>query len=278
MTGNPTDLYLPIETPYDVRQQFAERYGFNDPVVVQFKNYAIGLLKFDFGESLRQREPALDMVLRAYPTTLILAAIAMTLSVTVAVVIGSLAAYQPGRLFDRLATMLSLASASIPNFWIAIVGVLIFAVELRWLPTSGMGTPLHWILPTLCLFMRPCGVLVQVVRNAMLAALSSPYVKTAKAKGVTAQAIIFVHALRNAMLPTITVAGDQAANMINGAVIAETIFNFPGVGKLLIDSIVFRDFAVIQAAVIVTAAAVFLVNIVIDLLYAQLDPRIRYSS
>jgi peptide/nickel transport system permease protein len=278
LTGNPTDLYLPMETPADVREAFAERHGFNDPLVVQFGNYVVNLLRFDFGQSLRQQQPAIDIVLRSYPVTLALAAIAMSLSLTIAVVVGSLAAFRPGGIFDRVASFISLASASIPNFWVGIVGVLIFSVQLRWLPTSGMGSPLHWILPIIVLFTRPCGVLVQVVRNSMLTALRAPYVKTARAKGVKARAIIFVHALRNAMIPVITVAGDQAANMVNGAVITETIFSFPGIGKLLIDSIIYRDFAVVQAAVIVTAIAIFIVNLLVDILYALLDPRIRYSS
>lgn len=278
LTGNPTDLYLPMETPEDVRQAFAERHGFNDPLLVQFGHYVFNLIHLDFGQSLRQQQPALEIVLRSYPITLALAAIAMLLSVSIAVVVGSLAAFRPGGLFDRVASFISLASASIPNFWVGIVGVLIFSVHLRWLPTSGMGTPLHWVLPMIVLFTRPCGVLVQVVRNSMLTALNAPYVKTARAKGVKARAIIFVHSLRNAMLPAITVAGDQAANMVNGAVITETIFSFPGIGKLLIDSIIFRDFAVVQAAVIVTAIAIFLVNLTVDILYALLDPRIRYSA
>lgn len=277
LTGNPTDLYLPIETPNDVRQAFAERHGFNDPVWVQFVNYLGGLTRLDFGESLRQGRPALDLVLRSFPATLLLAAISMGLSVSIAIVIGALAAWRPGSLFDRVAGFLSLASASIPNFWLAIVGILVFAVHLRWVPTSGIDTPAHWILPVIVLFIRPCGVLVQVVRNSMLASLNSAYVKTARAKGVRERAVIFVHALRNALLPAVTVAGDQAANMVNGAVIAETIFAVPGIGKLLIDSIIFRDFAVVQAAVIVTAIAIFLINILVDMIYVLLDPRIRYN-
>lgn len=277
LTGNPTDLYLPIDTTNEVRQQFAERHGFNDPVLVQFGHYLADLVRFDFGESLRQRRPALEMVLQAFPTTLALAAIAMLLSVSIAVVTGALAAWRPGGVFDRMASLISLAGASIPNFWLAIVGVLVFAVAFRVLPTSGTGTPLHWVLPVAVLFIRPCGLLVQVVRSSMIGALSSAYVKTAKAKGVRTRTTIFVHALRNAMLPVVTVAGDQAAGMVNGAVIAETIFGFPGIGKLMIDSISYRDFAVIQAGVLVTAVAIFALNILIDLAYAMLDPRIRYS-
>ena len=151
-----------------------------------------------------------------------------------------------------------------------------FSVGLGWLPTSGTGTPWHWILPVAVLFIRPFGLILQVVRGSMIAALSAPYVKTARAKGVAARPIVFVHALRNAMLPVITVVGDQAAGLLNGAVVVETIFGFPGVGKLMIDSILQRDFAVVLAAITVTAIAIFAMNLVIDLAYAVLDPRIRY--
>jgi peptide/nickel transport system permease protein len=277
LTGDPTDLLLPVDTPASVRQEFAQRHGFDQPIIVQFGYYLANLLRFDFGQSLHQNAPALDQVLHAMPTTLMLAFWAMTISLAVAIVTGSIAAWHPGGLFDRIASLISLAGASIPNFWIAIVGVLVFAVWLRVLPTSGTGTPWHWILPVTVLFVRPCGVLTQVVRSSMLAALSSAYVKTAKARGVRTRSIIFVHALRNAMLPVVTVAGDQAAGMINGAVIAETIFGFPGVGKLLIDSIMFRDFAVVQAAVLITAIAIFVLNVVVDILYSILDPRVRHN-
>ena len=165
--------------------------------------------------------------------------------------------------------------ASAPDFWIAIAGIVIFAVGLGWLPTSGTGSVWHWILPVAVLFIRPFGLILQVVRGSMITALGSPYVKTARAKGVKNRRIIFVHTLRNAMLPVITVIGDQAAALLNGAVVVETIFGFPGVGKLMIDSILQRDFNVILAAIMVTAIAIFIMNILIDIAYALLDPRIR---
>jgi peptide/nickel transport system permease protein len=277
LTGSPADLYLPQDASLEVRHQFNERLGFNDPMYVQFGRFFIGLLHFDMGESLQFSRPAVDVVLQAFPTTLMLAAITMPLVIVIAVITGSLAAFKPGGVFDRLASLISLIGASTPNFWVAIVGVLVFAVTLRVLPTSGTGTPLHWVLPVAVLTLRPTGVLVQVVRSSMITALSSAYVKTAKAKGVGSRAIIFVHALRNGLLPVITVASDQAAGIVNGAVIVETVFGFPGIGKLMIDSVMLRDFAVIQAAVLVTALAVFIINIVVDITYALVDPRIRYS-
>jgi peptide/nickel transport system permease protein len=200
----------------------------------------------------------------------------MSLVAITAVVIGSLAAFRVGGVFDRIATFFSLIGASAPDFWIAIVAIVIFSVNLGWLPTSGTGTVWHWILPVAVLFIRPFGLILQIVRGSMIAALNAAYVKTARAKGVKNRAIIFVHALRNAMLPVITVIGDQATGILNGAVVVETIFGFPGVGKLMIDSILQRDFTVILAAIMVTAFAIFILNVLIDILYAVLDPRIRY--
>jgi peptide/nickel transport system permease protein len=201
----------------------------------------------------------------------------MLLAVSLAVVVGSLAAYRPGGLFDRISSMTSLTAASAPDFWLAIVAILLFAVTLGWLPTSGTGTIWHWIMPIGILLIRPFGLLVQVVRGAMLTALSSPYVKTARAKGVRERSVIFVHALRNSMLPVITVAGDLATGIVNGAVIVETVFGWPGVGKLMIDAVTQRDFAIVQATVLVTAVAIFLMNILIDIGYALLDPRVRQN-
>jgi len=277
LTGNPVDMYMPIDAPEVERQHFIELHGLDQPTIVQFGNFVADIFRLDFGQSLRLGLPALDVVLRAFPTTLMLAFLSMGLALTISILTGTLAASRPGSIFDRLATILSLVAASVPSFWLAIVGVLIFAVQLRWLPTSGTGSILQWVLPVTVLFVRPCGLIVQVVRGSMVSALSAAYAKTAAAKGVKRKAVLFVHALRNAMLPVISVAGDQAASIVNGAVIVETIFGFAGVGKLMIDSIHARDFAVIQATVIVTAISIFIMNIVIDLMYTMLDPRIRHN-
>jgi peptide/nickel transport system permease protein len=277
LTGNPTDLYLPIDAPADVRAAFSKANGFDQPLLAQFQHFLSNLVQFDFGKSLRLERPALDLVLQAFPTTLMLAGTAMTLALVVAIIAGSLAARSPNGVLDRFVNIIALAGASLPNFWLAVVSVLVFAVWLRWLPTSGTGGLAYWILPVMVLMVRPCGLLAQVVRGAMISALSSAYVKTARAKGVRQHIIVFVHALRNAMLPIITVAGDQASGMINGAVVVEMIFGFPGIGRLMMESIQYRDFAVIQAGVIVTAGAIFLLNIVIDLAYALLDPRIKHA-
>ena len=276
LTGDPAALFLPIDATPQMIDQFRELHGLNDPLVVQFGRYVWDVAHLDFGESLRQARPAIEVVLQAFVWTLWLALVTMALVTAAAIVIGALAAFRPGGVFDRIVTFTSLIGASAPDFWIAIVAITIFSLGLGWLPTSGTGTPLHWILPIAVLFIRPFGLILQVVRGSMINALSSAYVKTARAKGVKPKVIIFVHALRNAMLPVITVIGDQAAGMLNGAVVVETIFGFPGVGKLMIDSILQRDFTVVLASIMVTAIAIFIMNILIDIAYAVLDPRIRY--
>ena len=276
LTGDPAALYLPSEASEEMRQQFREIHGLNDPLLVQFGRYVWDLLHLDFGDSVRRARPAFEVVSEAFLWTLQLAVITMVLVTGAAILVGSLAAFRVGGFFDRIASLTSLIGASAPDFWVAIVAIVVFSVGLGWLPTSGTGSVWHWILPIGVLFIRPFGLIVQVVRGSMINALSSAYVKTARAKGVKTRPIIFVHALRNAMLPVITVIGDQAAALLNGAVVIETIFGFPGVGKLMIDSILQRDFNVVLAAIMVTAIAIFIMNLLIDLAYSLLDPRIRH--
>lgn len=278
LTGDPAKLLLPINADEALLQEFRVREGLDKPLHEQFFRYVSDVLHGDFGESMRRNRSALDMVLEAYPVTLQLALITMTLVLICACAVGALAAYKPGGIFDRTATVSSLVTASSPDFWVAITAILLFAVTLRILPTSGYGMDLKfWILPIGVLFLRPFGMLVQVVRASMINALSSAYVKTARAKGMKERRIIYVHALRNALLPIVTVAGDQMVGMLNGLVIIETVFGFPGIGKLMIEAVTSRDFPVVQAAILVTAVAIFSLFIIIDLIYVALDPRIRHT-
>jgi peptide/nickel transport system permease protein len=275
LTGDPANLYLPLSASPEMRAEFSARQGFDQPLLVQFGNYLADLARLDFGESLRTAQPAIDAVLRAFPATLQLAGATMLLAVVGAVIVGSLAAYRPNSLADRMASLTSMTAASVPDFWFAIMGVLVFAVTLGWLPTSGTAGAAAWVLPVATLLIRPFGVLVQVVRGAMVTALSAPYVKVARSKGASEKRVIFGHALRNAAAPGLTVAGDLTVGLVNGAVVVETVFGWPGIGKLMIDSILQRDFAVLQAAVLVTAVTIFALNILIDLGYALLDARVR---
>ena len=278
LTGNPASLYLPLNATQQMRDDFAARNGLDQPLLVQMADYFGGVLQLDFGTSLRTGESAAAMALRAFPATLQLAAITMVLAIVLAVLVGSWAALKPNGVADRIASFTSMAAASIPDFWLAIVGIWIFAITLGWVPTSGVGGAAAWVLPIATLVMRPFGALVQVVRGAMVSALSEPYIKLARSKGASQSRVVTRHALRNAAAPALTVAGDLTVGLINGAVVVETIFGWPGIGKLMIDSILQRDFAVLQACVLLTAIAIFVLNIVIDLAYALLDPRVRPAS
>ncbi|GAA1671491.1 ABC transporter permease [Mycolicibacterium murale] len=272
LTGDPTSLYLPESATEAQRAEFAEANGLNQPVWNQLVDYFSGVLHLDFGTSLRTGESASEMALRAFPATLQLAITTMLL----AVVIGCWAAYRPNSLADRFSSLLSMTAASIPDFWFAITGVWLFAVLMGWLPTSGTDAGLlSWVLPIATLMIRPLGVLTQVVRGAMVSALSAPYVRLARSKGAGDFRVVTHHALRNAAAPALTVAGDLAVGLINGAVVVEAIFGWPGIGKLMIDAILQRDFAVLQAAVLLTAVSIFLLNILIDACYALLDARVR---
>ncbi|MFD1539513.1 ABC transporter permease [Nonomuraea guangzhouensis] len=275
LTGDPSNLYLPLSATPEMRAEFAARHGFDQPLLVQFGDYLAQVFRLDFGESLRTAEPAADAVLRAFPATLQLAGATMILAILGAIVVGSWAAYRPNSLADRVASFTSTTAASMPDFWFAIMGVLVFAVALGWLPTSGTEGAAAWVLPVLTLLIRPFGVLVQVVRGAMVTALSAPYIKVARSKGAGELRVVFGHALRNAAPPALTVAGDLTVGLVNGAVVVETIFGWPGIGKLMITSILQRDFAVLQAAVLVTAITIFALNIIIDACYALLDSRVR---
>jgi peptide/nickel transport system permease protein len=276
LTGDPVNLYLPLSATAEQRAEFAAAHGFDQSILAQLWDYLGQVARLDFGESLRTGQPAGEMVLTAFPATLQLAAVTMLIAIVGAVLIGSLAAYRPNSLADRGASFLSMTAASIPDFWFAIMGVLVFGVSLDLLPTSGVdGGAEVWVLPIATLLIRPFGVLVQVVRGAMVGALSAPYVKVARSKGAGEKRVVFGHALRNATMPALTVAGDLTIGLVNGAVVVETIFGWPGIGKLMIDSILQRDFAVLQAAVLLTAVTIFVLNIVIDICYALIDARVR---
>lgn len=277
LTGSPVDLYLPLDASDEMRAALAARLGLDQPVLLQFASWFGQVIRLDFGTSLWQNRPAMEMVARALPQTLLLGLVTLTIAFVGAVIVGSLAALRPHGTFDTVAAGLSLAGASIPDFWFALMGVLLFSVALGWLPTSGFGGPAYWVLPVMTLVLRPFGILVQVVRGAMIATLSQPYIRAARAKGAQDRRVLFIHALRNALLPVVTVTGDMAAQFAGGVTVIETVFGWPGIGKLMIDAILQRDFPVLQAGVLVVSAVVIAINIAVDLIYALIDPRVRVN-
>lgn len=277
LTGDPTDLYLPLHANEETRQSFREAHGLDRPIVVQLGDYLLDVARLDFGRSMWQKVPALQLVMERLPFTLKLAAATIVLAMVIAFALGSLAALHPLSFIDRATTFVSLVGVTVADFWLALVLILIFAVYLDWVPTSGTGGLEYLILPMITLAWRPLGRMAQVVRSSVLDQISSPYVTTARAKGLRQRGVLYRHVARNALIPVLTLAGIEFIGLANGAVIVETVFGWPGIGKLTIDAMERRDFAVIQAAVFVVALLVVLLNLLIDFLYAAIDPRIRYE-
>lgn len=275
LTGDPVDLYLPVDASQVARDAMRAQLGLDRPVLAQFLEFFLSLLRFDFGMSLWHNRPAMEVVLEALPKTLALGAIALALAFALATVFGVIAAARSGTAVDRFINVVSQAAASVPDFWLGLMCVLVFAVNLRLLPTSGFGGPAYWVLPVACLMARPFGMLVQIIRGSMVEALNASYVRTARAKGAMEGRVGFVHALRNALLPAVTVTGDLAAQFAGGGGVVEVVFGFPGVGKLLIDGILRRDFAIVQSSIFAVAVVIFLINIMVDMLYAAIDPRVK---
>jgi len=277
LTGSPASLYLPADASDEMVQAFNRQNGLDLPLAQQFIDFVVNAFQFDFGRSMAQQRPAAIAVLESMPQTIYLAAIAMGLTLLVAIPLGTFAALKVDTAIDRAITSFSLLTASIPDFWFALVCVLVFSVQFGLLPTSGQGGITSWVLPVATLMLHPVGVLTQVVRGAMLETLNAGYVQNARARGYSWRRLAFRHALRNASLPIITVAGDRAAGMLNGAVIVSAVFAWPGIGQVLVNAVYNRDFAVIQAGVFVVGIAVLILNILVDLIYAAADPRIRIS-
>ena len=274
--GDPARLMLRPEATEEQVQALRESLGLNEPLHVQFGRYIGNVARGDFGDSIWQRVPALPVVLDRVPATLYLATVTLALALPLAVILGIVSAIWPRSLADRVVTLVSLTGVSTADFWLGLMLILVFAVRLTWLPTSGFGGAQYVILPALALAFRPLGRVSQVVRSSMLDEMSKNYVTTARAKGLGERVVIVFHTLKNAALPIITLSGDEAAALLNGAVVIETLFGWPGVGVLLIQAIERRDLPVIEAAVITIAVMIVTVNLVVDLIYARIDPRIHY--
>jgi peptide/nickel transport system permease protein len=277
LTGSPLDVFFPEGASPERMEAFNRVYGLDRPLLEQFQIFMWRAIQGDFGDSIWQQRPAMEAAWSEMPITIALAAISMLVSTVIAVVLGSLAAAYRFGAVDRTITFFSLALGSMPAFWFALVGILLFAVQWRLLPTSGSSSWQSWVLPVATLCLQPIGVLTQVVRGAMIDALTSGFVRNARARGFGTNRLVFRHALRNAALPIISVAGDIAAGMVNGAVIAGVVFAFPGIGKLIVGAILARDFPVLQASVVVVGISVILLNLIVDVIYVLVDPRVRLS-
>ena len=274
VSGDPVALMMP-EAPESDRAALRQAMGFNDPLPVQFARFVGNIARGDFGQSFFHREPALPLVLARLPTTVLLTLLAMAVSLAIALPIGIVSAIRRNSVFDHTATLIVFLGTSMPVFWTGIMLILFFAVQLRVLPVSGWESWAALILPaaTLATFSTP--LLLRIVRSSMLEVINLDYVRTARAKGVSEWFVICRHALTNAALPLVTVAGLQFSLNLGGAVITETVFAVPGLGRLIIGAIRQLDFPIVQAGVFLIALMVVLVNFAVDMLYIYLNPQIR---
>ncbi|MDQ6906603.1 MAG: ABC transporter permease [Chloroflexota bacterium] len=274
-SGDPVALLLSdTATPAQIEALRAQ-LGLDQPLPVQYAKYLGSLVRGDFGNSLRQRQPAMQLVLARFPATLQLAAAAFLLAAVVGLGMGILAAVYRGRVWDRVAMVFTSIIQSGPPFFIGILLILIFSVRLGWLPSSGRGSFKQLILPAITLSGFTMASLTRLSRSALLDVFRNDYIRTARAKGLRESSILTRHALRNAALPLITVAGLELGGLLTGAVITETVFAWPGIGRLAVNSVGTRDYPVVQAAVLFIAAIFVLINFLIDCSYAMIDPRVR---
>jgi len=275
LTGDPALVLMPPDATIEDIAKFREQMGFNDPFLVQYGRFLSGALRGDFGESVRHGEPAFALVMERMPATLELAGAALVVALSLAIPAGIISAVRRNSLMDYVSTVIALLGQSMPTFWLGIMLILLFSVQLNVLPSSGRGGWQHMLLPAVTLGLFTTARITRLTRSGMLEVLNQDYIRTARAKGVANPPVVWKHALKNAAIPIVTIVGIELGTLLGGSVITETIFAWPGVGRLSVQAINNRDYPVVQAAVFMLSATFVLVNLVVDVLYTYLDPRIR---
>jgi peptide/nickel transport system permease protein len=275
VSGDPSYILLAPEATAEQRAAFRAEYGLDRPVWAQYGRYLGRLVQGDFGQSLSFQMPAAAVTLARLPATLELTLAAMLLAIVISIPAAVLAAMRRGTLYDRLMMALTLLGQTVPTFWLGMVMILVLAVRWHLFPASGRGSALHLVMPATALALWLTALLARVTRSEMIEALEQDYVRTARAKGLAESGIAARHALKNALLPIITVIGLQFGGLLGGAVMTETVFAWPGVGTMILDAILKKDFPVVLAGVVIVAIGFIVVNLVLDLLYTVLDPRLR---
>lgn len=286
--GDPVLLLVPIEEVGQLTDeemdQLQSKLGLDRPIYVQYADWLFDVLRGDLGRSIHQRRPVVDLLAARFPVTLELALLSVLLASVVAIPIGIYSAVRPDGLGDLVGNVIALMGVSAPNFWVALLLIVLFAVQLRWLPAGGFvrisDDPIahieRMILPVVTLGTALMAVTMRLTRSSMLEVLNEDYIRTARSKGLSQNRIVYVHALRNALIPVVTTVGLQIGRILGGAVAIELIFSFPGMGKLMLDGIFARDFPVVQGAVLLITFSFMVINLLVDFTYALIDPRIRY--
>jgi len=273
--GDPAILILGEGAPRESLEALRESMGLNDPFLQRYIAYVWNLLQGDLGISYVTQRPVINEILTRFPTTLLLAFYGTILAVMIGIPLGIISATKQYTIFDTTATAVGLTMMSIPNFWLGLMLIILFAVNLGWLPPSGVATPAAWILPIITIGTNSCAMIMRITRSSMLEVVRQDYIRTARAKGQRESVIIWKHALRNAMIPVITAVGLEFGMLLGGALLTETIYSINGIGRFMVDSIRRRDFQIIQGGVLFLALVFSFVNLMVDILYAYIDPRIK---
>ena len=278
LTGDPVAALVPLNARKEDFDNIRLQYGLDQPIPVQYFQFIIKAVQGNMGESFRYHTDALSLVLGRLPNTFLLAAVSLALSIIISLPVGILAARSKGRLFDMIASFFALLAISVPSFWLGVILIIIFAGTLRWLPASGSGSWQQLIMPAITISAFSIGFLIRLIRRSVADTLQKQFVVTARSKGLTERIIAWRHVLRNSAIPVVTVLGLQFGALLGGSVVVETVFAWPGVGWLMIQSIEARDLPVIRAAVLILAIFIVLINLVVDILYSWLDPRIKLHT
>ncbi len=275
--GDPARLLVSPEGSRENLAQIRQALGLDVPLYVQFVRFMGGIVRGDFGNSFTFGQPALPLVLQRMPATLLLTFVALAFAVPTGMLLGLVSAVKRNTIYDNLATTLAVLGRAVPNFWLSIMLIVLFGATLKWLPPSGYGTAAHIVMPAFALSAGLAAMIARLTRSSVLEVMRNDYVRTARAKGLAENNVLNRHILRNALIPITTVVGLQAGHLLGGAIITETIFAWPGVGRLLTQSIYAYDYPVVQTSVFIIAVTFVFINLAIDLLYALIDPRIRYD-
>ena len=277
VAGDPVALLLSLEAKAEDAVLLRQSLGLDQPLYVQYWIFVKGLMRLDFGQSLFIREPALDLVLERFPATLELTMAGMLVAVLISIPLGVVAAVRRYSLLDNLCTVFAVSGQAMPIFWLGLMLIIFFAVQVRLLPASGRGTLLHLIMPAITLGASLAPITMRMTRSKMLDILSQEYVRTARAKGLHEKTVLFRHAFLNACIPIVTILGVQFGRLLGGAIVTETVFAWPGLGSLAVSAIRNFDYPLAQAAILMMALIVVLVNLFVDIVVGYLDPRIRFD-
>ena len=277
LTGDPANLMLPLDATQAQVDALRQQMGLNDPLFVQYGRFMRGVLVGDFGESLRHKQPALGLIMERMPATMQLAGSALLITISLSLPLGILAATKKDSIYDRLASSFAVAGQSMPVFWLGLLLQMVLGAQMEVFPIFGRGTLAHMVLPSVTLGFYSTAAIMRLLRSKLVEVLNQDYIRTARAKGLSEAAILVRHAIKNAFLPVITVIGLQMGALLGGAVITETIFAWPGVGRFMVQAIFNRDMPVVQAGVFVMAVVIVGINLLTDIAYTYLDPRIHYN-